>query len=78
MTATTGQARLLPSDQRHNLLFVVIDGLFVGVPVKLGDGGVRQIIELNLTDDEKAALKISSAAVQELVDAMERLAAEVT
>ncbi len=55
-----------------------IDGLFVGVPVKLGDGGVRQIIELNLTDDEKAALQKSAAAVQDLVNAMERLAAEAT
>jgi hypothetical protein len=31
VTATTGQTRLLPSDQRHNLLFVVIDGLVVGL-----------------------------------------------
>jgi hypothetical protein len=37
---------------------------------------MRQIIELNLKADEKAALKASAAAVQDLVDAMERLAAE--
>jgi malate dehydrogenase len=53
-----------------------IDGLFVGVPVKLGREGVRQIIELSLTAEESAALKKSAASVQELVDAMERLGAE--
>ena len=53
-----------------------IDGLFVGVPVKLGREGVRQIIELSLTAEESAALKNSAAAVQDLVDAMARLGAE--
>jgi malate dehydrogenase len=53
-----------------------IDGLFVGVPVKLGHGGVRQIIELSLTDDESAALRKSAGAVEDLVAAMDRLAAE--
>jgi malate dehydrogenase len=53
-----------------------IDGLFVGVPVKLGAGGVRQIIELSLQDDEKAALQRSAGAVRDLVAAMDRLAAE--
>jgi malate dehydrogenase len=53
-----------------------IEGLFVGVPVKLGEGGVRQIIQLSLTTDELTALKRSAGAVQDLVDAMERLGAE--
>jgi malate dehydrogenase len=53
-----------------------IDGLFVGVPVKLGQGGVRQIIPLALTEEELAALKSSAGAVQELVEAMERLRAD--
>lgn len=53
-----------------------IEGLFVGVPVKLGAGGVRQVIELSLLDDEAAALKKSAGAVQDLVDAMQRLASE--
>jgi malate dehydrogenase len=53
-----------------------IDGLFVGVPVKLGREGVRQIIPLSLLPEELAALKQSAAAVQELVAAMERLGAE--
>src|SRR3954454_777903 len=40
--------------------------LFVGVPVKLGRNGIEQIIEITLTADEKAALKKSADAVQEL------------
>ena len=47
-----------------------IDGLFVGVPVKLGAGGVEEVIELELSADEKAALQRSAAAVQELVEVM--------
>jgi malate dehydrogenase len=50
--------------------------LFVGVPIRLGAGGVQEIIELNLTDDEQAALRGSAEAVQALVDAMARLASE--
>jgi malate dehydrogenase len=45
-----------------------IEGLFVGVPVKLGSNGMEQIIEIKLSDEEMAALKKSAAAVQELVD----------
>lgn len=40
--------------------------LFIGVPVKLGAKGIEQIIEIELTDDEKAALKKSAGAVGEL------------
>jgi malate dehydrogenase len=39
---------------------------FLGVPVKLGKGGVEQIIEIKLTADEQAALNKSAAAVKEL------------
>ncbi len=49
-----------------------IDGLYVGVPVKLGAGGVEEIIEFDLTEDEDAALRRSAAAVRELVDVMAR------
>jgi malate dehydrogenase len=45
-----------------------IRDLFVGVPVKLGAKGVEDIIEVPLTDDEKAALHKSAGAVKELVD----------
>src|SRR5471032_3411034 len=34
-----------------------IDGLYMGVPVKLGPGGIEEIIELDLTDDEQQALQ---------------------
>src|SRR5215831_1897737 len=45
-----------------------IQGLFVGVPVKLGSNGIEQIFEISLTADERSALQKSAAAVQELVD----------
>ncbi len=47
-----------------------IDGLFVGVPVKLGAAGVEEIIEFDLTADEMAALKSSALAVSELLEVM--------
>jgi malate dehydrogenase len=45
-----------------------INGLFVGVPVKLGAKGIEKIYEIKLTAEEDAALKKSATAVQELVD----------
>ena len=45
-----------------------INDLYIGVPVKLGEGGVVDIIEINLADDELAALRKSADAVQGLVD----------
>ncbi len=45
-----------------------ISGYFVGVPCKLGAGGIEQIIEVRLTEEEHAALKRSAAAVKELCD----------
>jgi malate dehydrogenase len=45
-----------------------IHGLFVGVPVKLGVGGIEQIVEIKLTREEQAALEKSAAAVKELVE----------
>jgi malate dehydrogenase len=47
--------------------------LFIGVPVKLGAGGVEEIIEITLTDDEKRALEKSAAAVAELKDLLAKL-----
>jgi malate dehydrogenase len=44
-----------------------IDGLYMGVPVKLGAGGVEEVVELALTDDERQALEASAAAVREVV-----------
>jgi malate dehydrogenase len=50
-----------------------IDGLFVGVPVKLGKDGVEEILEIELSSDEQADLQRSADAVRELVDAMAAL-----
>ena len=47
--------------------------LFIGVPVKLGKGGIEDIIEIELTEDEKAALKKSADAVQGLKDDLKKL-----
>ena len=47
-----------------------IEGLCVGVPVKLGASGVEEVITLKLTDDEQVALGRSADAVRELVDVM--------
>ena len=44
-----------------------MNGLYAGVPVKLGARGVEQIIEIKLTPEEKAALDKSVASVRELV-----------
>jgi malate dehydrogenase len=45
-----------------------VDGLFVGVPVVLGAGGIQRVIEITLTADERAAFDRSAAAVRALVD----------
>jgi malate dehydrogenase len=50
-----------------------IDNLFVGVPVKLGKDGVEEILEIELSDEEKSDLQASADAVRELVEAMAKL-----
>jgi malate dehydrogenase len=45
-----------------------VDGLFVGVPVVLGEGGMERVIEIRLTADEAAAFQHSAGAVRELVE----------
>ncbi len=47
-----------------------INGLFVGVPVKLGAGGAEQIIQVDLDENERAQLQRSADAVQELIKVM--------
>jgi malate dehydrogenase len=42
----------------------------MGVPVKLGAGGIEEIFELDLTDEERAALDESAAAVREVVSVL--------
>ncbi|HEY6075634.1 MAG TPA: hypothetical protein VIV36_02270, partial [Gaiella sp.] len=47
-----------------------VDGLYMGVPVRLGATGVEEIVRLKLTADEKKMLKSSTAAVREVVDVL--------
>jgi malate dehydrogenase len=51
-----------------------IRNLYVGVPVKLGGRGIEQIIEIKLTNEERAALEKSAAAVKELFDKLKTAA----
>jgi malate dehydrogenase len=44
-----------------------INGLYIGVPVKLGAGGVEQIVELELSESERAELERSAESVREVV-----------
>jgi malate dehydrogenase len=50
-----------------------INDLFIGVPVKLGASGAEEIIEIQLTDEEQAALQKSADSVQELKDVLKKL-----
>ncbi|MDA0999312.1 MAG: malate dehydrogenase [bacterium] len=47
------------------------DGIFMGVPVKLGAGGVEEVIELNLTPEEQAAFNKSADHVRELIKSLD-------
>jgi malate dehydrogenase len=44
-----------------------LDGLYMGVPVKLGAGGVEEIVELELSEQEREWLRESADAVREVV-----------
>ncbi|HQT76515.1 MAG: malate dehydrogenase [Rhodospirillales bacterium 20-64-7] len=50
-----------------------IDGLYVGVPVVIGAGGVERIVEIELNPTEKAAFDKSCGAVKELIEASKKL-----
>ena len=50
-----------------------VDGIFLGVPCKLGENGLEQIIEVELMDDERAALEKSAEAVREPLEALKNL-----
>ena len=47
-----------------------IDGLYMGVPVKLGASGVEEIVELDLDDTERQALAASADAVRDVVSVL--------
>ncbi len=50
-----------------------INDLFIGVPVKLGHGGIKEIIEIDLTDSEKELLRASEKAVRSTLDDYNKL-----
>jgi malate dehydrogenase len=50
-----------------------VNGLYVGVPVVIGAGGVERIVEIQLDAQEKAAFEKSCAAVRELLEASKKL-----
>ena len=47
-----------------------IDGLYMGVPVRLGSGGIEQVYEVDLDDAEQEALKKSADAVRDVVSVL--------
>jgi malate dehydrogenase len=46
------------------------EGIFLGVPCKLGEGGLQEIIQVELTEDEGKALENSARAVRETIEAL--------
>ena len=46
------------------------EGIFLGVPCQLGEGGLQRIIEVELTDSEAEALANSARAVRETIGAL--------
>ncbi len=48
-----------------------LKNVFLGVPVKLGKDGVEEIIEIDLTKDEKALLNSSAASVKEVMKVLD-------
>jgi malate dehydrogenase len=66
------QRRLIPCaaycDQEYG-----VGGYYVGVPVILGEDGIQKVIELHLTEQERAGFEKSVAAVKALVETMARL-----
>jgi malate dehydrogenase len=50
-----------------------IDGVYLGVPARIGAGGITEIVELPLTDEELAGLRQAAAAVKEKVDELREI-----
>ncbi|HAD97084.1 MAG TPA: malate dehydrogenase [Cryomorphaceae bacterium] len=48
-----------------------LNDIYLGVPVKLGKGGIEQVIELDLNDDEKALLNESAGHVREVMNVLD-------
>lgn len=50
-----------------------VEDMYLGVPVKLGKGGIKEVIELKLNSDEQQLLEASAAAVKEVIDVFESM-----
>jgi malate dehydrogenase len=48
-----------------------VTGVFSGVPARLGSGGLVEVVEMDLSGDDQAALHRSAAAVEEIVGVIE-------
>ncbi|MDP6179434.1 MAG: malate dehydrogenase [Desulfatiglandales bacterium] len=79
-SATVEMAEAILKDKKKILPCAVylegeygINNLFVGVPIKLGANGVEEIIQINLTNEEMAALNHSADAARKLVEEMKSL-----
>lgn len=66
------QKRLMPCCVKLEGEYGLKD-VFVGVPIVLGAGGVEQIIELDLTDEELKLLQQSAASVKEMMDVVDKM-----
>ena len=64
---------ILPCAVLSNGAYDGCDGLFVGLPAKLGESGVEEVVRFELEEKEIEALKRSAAAVKELCEAVDRL-----
>ena len=53
-----------------------VQGLYFGVPVIIGEGGVEKVVEIDLNSQEKKAFEVSLTRVKELLQSMDRLLAE--
>lgn len=59
--------RVLPCAAYVKGMYNIDEGLYVGVPVVIGAGGVEKIVEIDLNDEEQAALNVSIDAVRGLI-----------
>jgi malate dehydrogenase len=64
---------ILPCAVLSNGKYEGCDGLFVGLPAKLGQNGIEEVVKFKLAVEESAALTKSAEAVKELCDAVDRL-----
>jgi malate dehydrogenase len=65
------QKKILPCSI-HAMGEYGIEGVFVGLPVKLGAGGVEEVIDISLTDGEQSLMRTSAEAVRAILAKLEK------